>query len=807
MADINNADFTPDVTPGEHAPARGNYKPLHPFMMWCQKVLPLVYDESLSYYEVLCKVVDYLNKTMEDVGILESDVSNIYAAYDGLVETMDDNVQTILTAYENLQTYVNTYFDNLDVQEEINNKLDVMATDGTLSALVSPFIPAQVTAWLNAHVDPSTGYVIDNTLTISGAAADAKVTGDEIRDLNSDLKEIIIENNVAVDAYQIATGWKLNENGYAISDANYKLLKFAVTSGDNIFVLSDNNDIIMQFQGAAGVPSTGTQTIIGDILTGGYTGNITIPENARYLIISTSTTDTVTGVYRLIANINEIIAENLSGIYNEQITNNTFVIPVVWESGLWDDQNKGAGRANTRRLRSKTYLHSPTGNLIFTNPNNLNWFILEFDNKLNYKKSSGSWSVATNYALEYPYFKIVIRKPNDTDIIISDTDNFSLAITTKKDYDFTFFKLEPDSVSDGYYLDSNGLAKPSTSGTKIFKYNVTGLKNISLISNTIYQFQIASFIPSTGINTNLVGEVITTPMIDKIDVPETANWLCVNVLANDNYSGVYALEKSVAINATMNPSALFSIERYIGHRGGGKTAPENTLPCFAQGLENGFKIFEFDIQFTYDNIPVILHDAIINNVARNSDGSQIADTTYINDITYEQALTYDFGVRLGQTYAGTKILSFDELLLWLKKNNCGGEVDISGTENFTDERATILYNIAKKRGMLSDVFFTANQTRLQQILMNGTNVCVCVSNIGTSENAVTTAAQLKLKSIFTLCSTQYPYLTEEQINLVHNNGMKAKAFTIDTIDGLNTVNSYGIDYIILHNLYPNELNI
>lgn len=32
------------------------------FKFWCQKVLPLVYDNSLSYYEVLCKVVDYINE-------------------------------------------------------------------------------------------------------------------------------------------------------------------------------------------------------------------------------------------------------------------------------------------------------------------------------------------------------------------------------------------------------------------------------------------------------------------------------------------------------------------------------------------------------------------------------------------------------------------------------------------------------------------------------------------------------------------------------------------------------------------------
>lgn len=32
---------------------------------WCQFVLPAVYDDSLSYYELLCKVVRYLNENVE----------------------------------------------------------------------------------------------------------------------------------------------------------------------------------------------------------------------------------------------------------------------------------------------------------------------------------------------------------------------------------------------------------------------------------------------------------------------------------------------------------------------------------------------------------------------------------------------------------------------------------------------------------------------------------------------------------------------------------------------------------------------
>ena len=31
------------------------------FRFWCQKVLPLIYDDSLSYYEILCRIVKYIN--------------------------------------------------------------------------------------------------------------------------------------------------------------------------------------------------------------------------------------------------------------------------------------------------------------------------------------------------------------------------------------------------------------------------------------------------------------------------------------------------------------------------------------------------------------------------------------------------------------------------------------------------------------------------------------------------------------------------------------------------------------------------
>lgn len=119
------ADFTPQLA---------DYKTLQPFRYWCQKVLPLVYDDSLSYYELLCKVVDYLNKTMEDI------------------ETLHEDVTSLHTAYTELQGYVNNYFSTLDVQNEINKKLDEMASNGQLYKIIKTYTDPIVNEQ-NAKID------------------------------------------------------------------------------------------------------------------------------------------------------------------------------------------------------------------------------------------------------------------------------------------------------------------------------------------------------------------------------------------------------------------------------------------------------------------------------------------------------------------------------------------------------------------------------------------------------------------------------------------------------------------------------
>ena len=96
-----------------------NIKPINPFVVFCQKVIPLAFDESMSYYECLCALTNYLQTIV--------------------IPAVNNNADAVTE----LQNYVENYFSNLDVQEEINNKLDEMAESGQLADIVAQYLELQ----------------------------------------------------------------------------------------------------------------------------------------------------------------------------------------------------------------------------------------------------------------------------------------------------------------------------------------------------------------------------------------------------------------------------------------------------------------------------------------------------------------------------------------------------------------------------------------------------------------------------------------------------------------------------------------
>ncbi len=163
-------------------------------------------------------------------------------------------------------------------------------------------------------------------------------------------------------------------------------------------------------------------------------------------------------------------------------------------------------------------------------------------------------------------------------------------------------------------------------------------------------------------------------------------------------------------------SGANDVVKSINHRGYSTLYPENTALAFEKSAENGFKIVETDIQFTADGVPVCLHDNTINRTARNADGTALSDTISINDLTYQQALEYDFGVFKGSTFAGTRILAFEDFISLCRRLGLRPYIELKADDNYTASDYQKLVDIVTRHGMLrSATWISSTSERLRTI--------------------------------------------------------------------------------------------
>lgn len=99
---------------------------------------------------MLIRMFNKLSKnTKEEVESFEGTVNDEIERFEGVV---NDTVEEYIEKFNDLHDYVHDYFDNLDVQEEINNKLDAMAEAGTLEEIIASYLDSNV-AWTFDTVD------------------------------------------------------------------------------------------------------------------------------------------------------------------------------------------------------------------------------------------------------------------------------------------------------------------------------------------------------------------------------------------------------------------------------------------------------------------------------------------------------------------------------------------------------------------------------------------------------------------------------------------------------------------------------
>ena len=174
--------------------------------------------------------LDFVLNVSEETKNLNEQIQDTVTEYTEKVDTLEEDFSNLQGDFGDLSNQVNNYFNNLDVQNEIDNKIDDMVSTGEFGEIVENTgeITTATENWLADHVSP--GYAVDNTLTISGAAADALVTGTRI---NTNTTRI---NTVYNDEYAFLTKKEVHPvitRGYYVKGSDGTLVsnsKFAYSA-------------------------------------------------------------------------------------------------------------------------------------------------------------------------------------------------------------------------------------------------------------------------------------------------------------------------------------------------------------------------------------------------------------------------------------------------------------------------------------------------------------------------------------------------------------------------------------------------
>lgn len=191
---------------------------LPPFKWFVLQNFPYIEDDfdALTNWQLFCKLGKEMNKIIEKCNLTGEQVENL------------------TNAFNSLQNYVNNYFENLDVQENVDAKLDEMAESGQLTDIIAQYLQLAgvlaydtKTAMKSATnlVDGSITKTLGNTSYQDGQGAFYKVREVQNTDVIDDENIIALSDpDLVAEKIPYSSGYDIQTNLQPQIDSNYNLI-------------------------------------------------------------------------------------------------------------------------------------------------------------------------------------------------------------------------------------------------------------------------------------------------------------------------------------------------------------------------------------------------------------------------------------------------------------------------------------------------------------------------------------------------------------------------------------------------------
>ena len=241
----------------------------------------------------------------------------------------------------------------------------------------------------------------------------------------------------------------------------------------------------------------------------------------------------------------------------------------------------------------------------------------------------------------------------------------------------------------------------------------------------------------------------------------------------------------------------------VNHGGYNLVAPINTLPAYEESARQGYEYVETDVRLTKDRVPVLLHGDVINEYARNDDGSEIKEEIRISEITYEEALKYDFGIWKGEEYAGTRLATFDQFIDLCKKLKLKPYVELKAETGLTFKDLQGLIDKVYEADMLEDVTWISYTTGYLDYVRN----CYTQARLGLVVDEIYDKFLLQVKALKTdrnevfLDSLEHDSSAVERCKAI---GIPLEAWVVDDEEEVLAMDPY-VSGITSDNLIADQL--
>ena len=253
-----------------------------------------------------------------------------------IMREMQDEWDFTKNQWESYKDFIDNYFANLDLDAETLKAIQAMAASGDLNTVIDPVIVTETARWLAENITPTTP-VIDKTLSIPGAGADAHVVGflesnqsggnytfaSRLYSINTILRQYLIQNGVSI--YSEASG-RIWIRGTATAN----VMKLPLTTSfapQNIYV---------EFNGTSSHSSTGARANVSlyDPLTDTVVSNAVSFRNDSGRIVGTLTpTEGTTNNVVVILYVRSGATVNLTLNLNDVLINNRVPVPYAEAMG------------------------------------------------------------------------------------------------------------------------------------------------------------------------------------------------------------------------------------------------------------------------------------------------------------------------------------------------------------------------------------------------------------------------------------------------------------------------------------------